>query len=89
MNVGMIAGSFIGALTSRSFKLRRPVELQGYLLAIGGGVLMGYGAGLASGCTIGSLFSAVPSLGLNGFIFGIALAAGAFLGLRITQRLAN
>jgi hypothetical protein len=46
---------------------------------------MGYGAGLAGGCAIGSFFSAVPSLGLNGFVFGGALVVGAFLGVQVIK----
>lgn len=41
---------------------------------------MGYGAGLAMGCTVGAFFSAIPSLALNGWVFGVALAGGAYLG---------
>lgn len=48
---------------------------------------MGYGAGLASGCTIGAFFSAVPSLGLNGFLFGGAVALGAFWGVQAIKRI--
>jgi hypothetical protein len=53
---------------------------------MGGGVLMGYGAGLASGCNIGAFFSAVPSLGLNGAVFGSAVLLGSLAGLQIIKR---
>jgi hypothetical protein len=49
---------------------------------------MGYGAGIAVGCTIGAFFSAIPSLGLNGWVFGLALLAGAALGVQIIRRIA-
>ena len=48
---------------------------------------MGYGAGLASGCTVGGFFSAVPSLGLNGVVFGASIFAGALGGLQIIKRI--
>jgi hypothetical protein len=48
---------------------------------------MGYGAGLALGCTAGAFFSAIPSLALNGWVFALALIAGAALGLQIIERL--
>jgi len=47
---------------------------------------MGYGAGLASACIMGGFFSAVPSLGLNGLIFGAAVFAGAFIGLQVIKK---
>jgi hypothetical protein len=47
---------------------------------------MGYGAGLASGCTVSGFFSAVPSLGLNGLVFGLSVLGGATVGLQIIKR---
>ncbi len=40
---------------------------------------------LAQGCDLGAFFSA---LGLNGWVFGAGLAAGAYLGLLGIKRLA-
>jgi uncharacterized membrane protein YedE/YeeE len=48
---------------------------------------MGYGAGLASGCSVGAFFSAIPSLGVNGLLFGLAMALGAFGGVKLVTRL--
>jgi uncharacterized membrane protein YedE/YeeE len=87
INGGMIFGAFIGALLAGEFKLRLPRLKRRYLQAIIGGLLMGYGAGLAAGCTIGGFFSSVPSLGLNGFVFGGALAIGALLGVQVIKRI--
>ena len=87
LNGGMIFGGFIGALLAGEFKLRLPRQKRRYLQAFAGGLLMGYGAGLAGGCAIGSFFSAVPSLGLNGFVFGGALVVGAFLGVQVIKRI--
>jgi uncharacterized membrane protein YedE/YeeE len=87
LNVGMIGGAFAGALLSGEFRLRRPRERRRYVQALGGGVLMGYGATLAMGCTLGALFSAIPSLALNGWAFGLSLAAGAWLGVQIIKRI--
>ncbi|MCS6802444.1 MAG: YeeE/YedE family protein [Dehalococcoidia bacterium] len=87
LDAGLIVGAFLAALASSEFKLRTPRRPARYLQAIGGGVLMGYGAGIAVGCTIGAFFSAIPSLALNGWVFGVSLAAGAFLGTLIIRRL--
>ncbi len=87
LNVGMVAGSFAGALLAGEFRLRRPKERRRYLQALGGGILMGYGATLAMGCTLGAFFSAVPSLALNGWVFALSLAAGAWVGVQIIRRI--
>ena len=41
---------------------------------------MGYGATLSLGCTIGAFFSSIPSLSLSGWVFGISLGIGSFIG---------
>ena len=87
INGGMVFGGFIGALLAGEFKIRLPRQKRRYLQAFAGGSLMGYGGGLAVGCVIGGFFSSVPSLGLNGFVFGGALAIGAFLGVQVIKRI--
>lgn len=84
---GMVIGSLIAALLAHEFKIRIPRNRTRYVQASGGGLVMGYGAGIAMGCTIGAFFSAIPSLAVNGWVFGAMLAVGAFLGTKIIQRL--
>lgn len=85
---GMVFGSFIGALFAGEFKIRLPRQKRRYVQSLGGGLTMGYGAGIAMGCTIGAFFSAIPSLALNGWVFAIFLAVGAWMGTQIIQRIA-
>ena len=87
LNLGVIAGAFIAASLASEFKLRIPKQPRRYMQSIGGGVLMGYGAGLALGCTVGAFFSAIPSLALNGWAFAGALMAGAYIGVKVLNRL--
>ena len=84
---GMLFGSFAAALGAGEFKLRVPRRTVRYAQSLGGGVFMGYGAGIAMGCTIGALFSAIPSLAVNGWVFGAFLALGAWLGTQMIQRI--
>lgn len=86
LDVGLIAGSLSAALLAHEFKLRVPRNRVRYLQSLGGGLSMGYGSGIALGCTVGAFFSAIPSLALNGWVFGVALAAGAAIGLRVIER---
>ena len=55
--------------------------------SLGGGVLMGYGSGLAIGCTIGAFFSSIPSLSISGWLFALALSGGAYLGVQAIKRI--
>jgi uncharacterized protein len=87
LNLGVIAGAFIAASLASEFKIRVPKQPVRYVQSIGGGVLMGYGAGLALGCTVGAFFSAIPSLALNGWVFAGALAVGAYIGVKVLNHL--
>ena len=84
---GMWAGSFAGALGAGEFKVRLPKQRVRYVQSGGGGVLMGYGAGIAMGCTIGAFFSSIPSLAINGWVFAAFLAVGAWLGTAMIRRI--
>ncbi|MDA1241307.1 MAG: YeeE/YedE family protein [Chloroflexi bacterium] len=86
LNTGIIAGSFTAAILAREFRIRAPRSPRRYIQSLGGGVIMGYGAGLGLGCTIGAFFSAVPSLALNGWVYAVALAGGAYLGVQVIRR---
>jgi len=85
--VGMWFGSFAGALGAGEFKVRIPKRRARYAQSLGGGVLMGHGAGIGMGCTIGAFFSAIPSLAVNGWVFALFLGAGAWIGTQMIQRI--
>jgi len=78
----------VGALFASEFKLRFPRHAKRYVQALGGGIIMGYGAGLAIGCTVGAFFSSIPSLSISGWLFALALSGGAFLGVQAIKRIA-
>ena len=87
MTFGVIFGSFVASIISGEFKIRAPKNKYRYLQSASGGILMGYGATLSLGCTIGAFFSSIPSLSLSGWVFGIALGIGSFLGTKVINRL--
>lgn len=87
VTVGLLPGALIGALFAREFKLRFPRGATRYLQSLGGGILMGYGSGLAIGCTIGAFFSSIPSLSISAWLFALALAGGAFAGVQAIKRI--
>jgi uncharacterized membrane protein YedE/YeeE len=85
--VGMWFGSFAGALGAGEFKIRVPQKRARYAQSLGGGILMGYGSGVAMGCTIGAFFSGIPSLAVNGWVFALFLGGGAWIGTQMIQRI--
>ncbi|RJQ10422.1 MAG: YeeE/YedE family protein [Dehalococcoidia bacterium] len=87
LNGGIVVGSFTAAVLAREFRLRIPRQPRRYVQSAAGGVVMGYGAGLGLGCTLGAFYSAIPSLALNGWVYAAAMAAGALAGSQIIRRL--
>ncbi len=86
LNVGIVAGAAASAIFAREFKLRIPRSPVRYLQSIVGGTIMGYGAGLGLGCTLGAFFSAVPSLALNGWVYALGLAIGSYISVQWIKR---
>jgi uncharacterized membrane protein YedE/YeeE len=85
--LALVAGSAMAALAAGEFKWRggRP---RTFALAAGGGLLMGFGAMIGLGCTIGTFLSGVMAYSLHGWLFAGGLMAGAFLGVKILRRMA-
>jgi len=85
--LGLVAGAFTASVLSGEFRLRRPRQRSRYVQAAAGGLLMGYASIIAIGCTIGAFFSSIPSLALAGWVYGIALFGGAWIGVALIRRL--
>lgn len=85
--LALVAGSFAAATAAGEFRLRagRP---KGYALAFGGGILMGFGAMVSIGCTVGTLLSGVMAFALSGWLFAAGLMAGAWGGAWVLRRIA-
>lgn len=83
INIGLVLGAFIAACLSYEFAIRRAKSKRVYIQAAIGGVLMGYGARLCTGCNLGAFMCSIPSLSLSGWIFWIGLIIGAYLGIKI------
>jgi hypothetical protein len=84
---GLILASFATALVAGEFQPRLPRfdEIWRGLL---GGVLMGWGAMTALGCTVGVLLSGIHAGALSGWIFLIFCFVGVALGIWGRKRLA-
>jgi hypothetical protein len=79
---GLVLGSFGVVLVARRFELSQ-LTLRGGTTALLGGVLMGWGAMLALGCTVGTLLSGISAFAVSGWVFGAAVFAGVWLGIRL------
>ncbi|MCL3859643.1 YeeE/YedE family protein [Actinotalea sp. K2] len=81
-NVGIILGAAVALLLASRFRFDvkfRGLDIMTYMV---GGLLMGIGARLANGCNIGALYSGIGNLSLSGWVFGLALWAGALGALK-------
>jgi len=85
INIGLVLGVLISSLVHREFRIRWPRQRKQYILALLGGILMGYGARLAGGCTVGALVGGTASLSLHGWVFGFFLLPGAWIGIKIVM----
>jgi uncharacterized protein len=81
-NIGLFVGALTSALLSRQFKFRPAPPIE-YAKGIIGGVLMGTGAALASGCNVGAFYTGVGVFSIGGYSMMIGLGIGAFIGLKI------
>lgn len=84
--VAIITGAFIATLLAGEFRIRRWRSNRFVVTALIGGGLMGYGSRIALGCNIGAYFSAIPSFSLHGWVFGIFILPGAYLGGKVLLR---
>ncbi len=84
---GIPVGAFLASVVANEFRVRWSRQISRYPQVLAGGLLMGYGALIGVGCTIGAFFSSIPSLALSGWVFGFSLLGGAFVGTHIIRRL--
>ena len=84
MVLGVVAGGFVsgllaGRLKVETFRGPRIGDRARWLLAFAGGALMGYGAGLARGCTSGQALSGGAVLAVGSWAFMMMVFAGGYL----------
>ncbi len=88
---GIFLASFAAAIVAGQFKPRLPTIFEA-VRGLLGGVLMGWGAMVALGCTIGVLLSGIHAGALSGWVFLVFCVAGLLSGLwlrRLAQALAT
>ena len=76
-----LLGAFVGALMGRDFALRVPPPGE-IFKGVLGGVLMGLGATLGIGCTIGGFMSGWAALSGGAIILAVGFLIGTYVALR-------
>lgn len=80
--LGLIPGSYIAAKASGEFRLRAP-DAETTTRAIAGGTLMGVGASIAGGCTIGNALVQTALFSWQGWIALLFTFLGVGAGVRL------
>jgi uncharacterized membrane protein YedE/YeeE len=80
--LGVIAGSAVYALATRSFRWEGFRDAEDTANHVVGGILMGFGGITALGCTIGQAITGISTLALGSFITFAAILAGSALTMK-------
>jgi len=81
--LGVIAGSFLWALLSRSFRFEWFASLRDFVNHLVGAVLMGFGGVLALGCTIGQGITGISTLAIGSFLAFGGIVLGSALTMKV------
>ena len=80
--VGLVGGALAAALLAGQFLPRRPRPSEA-ARGLVGGLLLGWGAMTGLGCTIGTLLSGTMAGAVSGWVFGAAVLAAVWSGLKL------
>ena len=82
MDIGLIAGAGLAATLAGGARLTwPPPRLRPAMAALSGGLLLGYGAVLATGCNISAFFGGIASGSLHGWVWIVPALAGNWVGI--------
>ncbi|RAV32232.1 YeeE/YedE thiosulfate transporter family protein [Corynebacterium heidelbergense] len=80
--LGLLLGAFAAAKASGEFRVRVPSGTQA-VRSVVGGVLMGVGASLAGGCTVGNGMVETALFSFQGWVALAAIAAGVWVAAKL------
>jgi uncharacterized protein len=80
---GVILGSLLWSLLSRSFRIEWFVDFKDFLTHLTGAILMGFGGVLALGCTIGQGITGMSTLALGSILTFISIIFGSAMTMKI------
>ncbi|HEX2116962.1 MAG TPA: YeeE/YedE family protein [Alphaproteobacteria bacterium] len=82
---GVILGSFLMAVATRSFRVESFADRNDMLRHLAGGALMGTGGVLALGCTVGQGITGLSTLAFGSLLATLSIVAGAVYGLKYLE----
>jgi hypothetical protein len=83
MDFGIILGAMIGAMLAGKFRPSLAIPTRSLAAAVIGGLLLGIGARLGTGCNIGAFFSGTVSGSLHGWVWLVFAFLGNIVGVRL------
>jgi uncharacterized membrane protein YedE/YeeE len=86
--LGLVLASFTSAVFARDFQ-PQPVNAAKALGNLFGGILMGWGAMTALGCTVGTLLSGIMAAAMSGWVFALFCLLGLWLTWGLQRALAK
>lgn len=89
--LGVLAGAFLSGIIFNRLKLKvehspKITSRRRLLFALGGGLIFGFGAQLARGCTSGAALSGMAVLSFGGYVTMIAIFGTAFIAAWIFRK---
>lgn len=81
--LGVILGSFIWSLISKSFRIEWFASSKDFITHLIGGILMGVGGVLALGCTIGQGITGISTLSMGSMLSLLSIIFGSALTMKI------
>lgn len=82
LDVGLIAGAMMAALTMNEFAYFQHWNLKQALVGLLGGLVMGIAVWVAVGCNVSGFWSTVATLRFEGWLYAIGMFIGTRLGLQ-------
>ena len=83
MNFGLMVGAFFAAALAGRFRPEWRLPWRHVSASVIGGLLLGYGAVMASGCNISAYVAGIASGSLHGWLWILPGIAGNWLGLHL------
>ena len=80
---GVILGSLLWSLLSRSFRIEWFVDMKDFFTHVVGAILMGFGGVIAMGCTIGQGITGVSTLALGSILTLLSIIFGSAMTMKI------
>ncbi|WP_434336116.1 YeeE/YedE thiosulfate transporter family protein [Mycoplasma capricolum] len=83
INISLFIGCLVCFLLANKFKFELKINKKEFFCFTIGGFLLGFGASLANGCSVGAMYSKISTFDLSGWVFLIGMIIGIFIGIKI------